>query len=122
MILSILTLGCFADVFADVDEDGDGLLLSGEIAAGTDPLDPDSDDDEWTDGEEVDGNTDPLDPVDNPYDLGWRIDACRWDVEGEGVAEGDVLNDYSMVSQTGETVRLHDFCDQVVLIELGFYG
>lgn len=101
MLLQLLAAGCSAAlVTVDIDQDNDG----------------------WTDPEEVAGNTDPLDASDNPYDLGWQIDSCRWDIEGEGVGEGDVLTNHSMVSQTEEVVRLHDFCGQAVLIELGFYG
>jgi hypothetical protein len=43
------------------DSDGDGLLDSDEIAAGTDPLNPDSDGDGALDGAEVAAGTDPLD-------------------------------------------------------------
>lgn len=100
MLLTLALGGCFAEVV----------------------LDPDQDDDGYTDLEEAQANTSYTDPMDKPYELGWQIDSCRWDVEGEGVGEGEVLASYSMRAQTNELVRLHDFCDQVVLIELGFYG
>ena len=44
----------------DIDQDSDGLLLSQEIALGTDPNDPDTDDDGFSDGDEVALGTDPL--------------------------------------------------------------
>ena len=44
----------------DTDQDNDGLLLSQEIAIGTDPNDPDTDDDGFSDGDEVALGTDPL--------------------------------------------------------------
>lgn len=100
MLLPLLAAGCFTEVKLDLDQDNDG----------------------YSDQDEVAAYTDPLDESDNPYELGWHIDSCRWDVEGTGVGEGDVMTDYEMVSQTGEIVRLHDFCGQAVLIEIGFYG
>jgi hypothetical protein len=56
------------------DEDGDGLSNADEIAAGTDPFDPDSDGDGLTDGEEVAIVTDPLVP----------------DTDGDGFCDGDL--------------------------------
>ena len=45
----------------DVDNDGDGLNSSEELAIGTDPNDSDTDDDGFNDGDEVAMGTDPLD-------------------------------------------------------------
>ncbi|MGH2534580.1 MAG: hypothetical protein ACRDJW_20140 [Thermomicrobiales bacterium] len=49
------------------DTDGDGLSDGDEVNKyGTNPLDPDTDGDGWTDGREVAAGTDPLDPEDFP--------------------------------------------------------
>lgn len=56
------------------------------------------------------------------YELGWPIGSCQDDVSGEeGFTPGTTIPDYEMVAQTGETVRLYDFCNQVVYIELGYF-
>lgn len=112
----LLATGCIADVTYDVDGDGDGLLDSEEVDLGSDPAVPDSDGDGYDDGDEVAQHTSPVDEADKPYQLGWRIDACRNDIEPSGVGVGDVAENYSWGDQFGETVKLHDFCDQVVLV------
>lgn len=112
----LLTGACVADVTYDVDGDGDGLLDSEEVELGTDPGKTDSDGDGYDDGDEVDQNTDPADAEDKPYQLGWQIDACRDDIDGTGTAEGDIAERYAWGDQFGETVRLHDFCNQVVMV------
>jgi hypothetical protein len=103
----------------NADSDGDGLGDGDEITAGTDPLVEDTDGDSYTDGDEVHGNTDPLDAEDKPYAGGYQIDACRWDYEGTGTSVGDIAYNFELVDQYGETVRLHDFCNQVVLLISG---
>lgn len=115
LLLPLLT-GCIADVLIDVDGDGDGLLDSEEMEYGTDPGKVDSDDDGFQDGEEVDGNTNPADAADKPYQNGWTIDACRHDLESTGSEVGDVMENYEFGDQFGETVHVHDFCNQVVRI------
>jgi hypothetical protein len=99
-----------------VDSDGDGLSDSEEEALGTDPLDTDSDGDGWEDEQEVDAATDPSDGEDHPYSLGWPIDACRNDIESEGNQIGQVTGNFDLLSQTGEMVRLYDFCGQAVFL------
>ena len=99
-----------------VDSDGDGLSDSEEEELGTDPLDTDSDGDGWEDEEEVDATTDPSDGDDHPYTLGWPIDPCRDDIAPEGNQIGQVTGNFELLSQTGEMVRLHDFCGQVVFL------
>jgi len=93
----------------------------------TDPADPsdpgpppaegvDSDGDGWLDTEEVDGNTDPLDAEDHPYTGGWPIGACRDSLTATGNGLGEVSDDFELLDQYGEMVRLHDFCDKEVLL------
>lgn len=62
------------------------------------------------------------DDVVGHYELGWEIDSCRNDIEGTGQDVGDVLPQYEFLAQTGETVKLHDWCNHVVFIELGYFG
>ena len=113
-LIPLLLYGCAAVVEIDQDADGDGLIDPEEAAAGSDPGDPDSDGDGFDDGTEVLGNTDPASSGDKPYQNGWPIDSCRWDVGGEGGEIGQVSAGFELLDQYGETVRLHDFCNQVV--------
>ena len=93
-----------------------------ELELGTDPDKPDTDADGWTDLEEVEGNTDPLLADDHPYTGGWAIGACRNDVESTGHDVGDIADDFELVDQFGDTLRLHDFCDrQVLLVSAAFW-
>jgi hypothetical protein len=105
-----------------IDSDGDGLSDSEEEALGTDPQSEDSDGDTYSDAVEDNSYTDPLDPADHPYAGGWPIDACRNDIVGEGVTEGQVLQDFVLLDQYGENLKLHDFCNHVVLIEHAGFG
>jgi hypothetical protein len=105
-----------------IDSDGDGLSDSEEIEIGTDPNNKDSDGDGYDDMVEDNSYTDPLDPTDHPYAGGWPIDACRNDIDGEGVLEGQVLQDTVLLDQFGEELKLHDFCNHVVLIEHAGFG
>lgn len=114
-------VGCIAEVAIDADMDADGLPASEESALGTDPTKADSDGDGWDDGEEVGQYTDPLSDLDHPYESGWKIDACRNDIEATGYGEGEIASNFEMLDQFGETVRLHDFCDQVVFIVFGAF-
>jgi hypothetical protein len=109
-------VGDAAAVGPDPDDDQDGLTNGEEAELGTAPGDPDSDGDGADDGAEVRGNTDPLDGNDKPYLAGWPIDACRHDIEPTGTGVGDVSNGFALPDQFGETVRLADFCDQVVFL------
>jgi hypothetical protein len=114
--LPLTLLGCVSEVSIDLDGDGDGLLDSHEVTLGSDPSEVDSDEDGYEDGAEVEGNTDPVDGEDKPYQAGWRIDACRNDLEPTGSEVGDVIERFTFGNQFGETVRLHDFCNQVVMV------
>ena len=101
---------------AQGDSDGDGLSDGEEDDLGTDPYDDDTDNDGYEDGEEVDANTDPTDSSDHPYSAGWPIDPCRWSISGYGNSVGQITTNFSAPSQTGDTVRVHDFCEQTVLL------
>ena len=104
------------------DSDGDGVTNRDESEMGTDPNNPDSDGDGFDDGVEVNGHTDPTDADDHPYEGGWPIDSCRNDLVPAGMAVGDVINDVELIDQHGESVRIHDFCNRVVLIEHAGFG
>ena len=129
-VVAALAIGCAAatlelgedDDFLEVDSDGDGLTDSEEEILGSDPDKVDSDGDGFDDGVEADWYTDPGDPQDHPYEGGWPIDACRHDLAPTGMSVGDVINDVKLVDQYGEEIRLHDFCDHVVLIEHAGFG
>lgn len=112
----LVSVGCMAEVELDLDGDADGLIDSQEADIGSDPGNPDSDADGYDDGAEYTANTSPIDAEDMPYQAGWQIDACRDDIESTGAEVGDVAADFALPDQFGETVRLHDFCDQVVLV------
>ncbi len=104
------------------DSDGGGVTDQEEEELGTDPDSEDSDGDGWADGVEVDGFTDPTDPNDHPYTGGWPIDECRHDIVSTGgTGVGAIVDNYTLTDQYGEEIRLHDFCDHVVLLEaVGF--
>lgn len=119
--LLLLSVGCdVASVNMPFDDDGDGLMTDVEEQIGTDPDNPDSDGDGYEDGAEHDDHTDPLDADDHPYLAGWPIDACRTEMDPNGSggnAQGDTAANFALTDQWGETVHLHDFCGQVVLME-----
>ena len=100
----------------DSDRDGDGVTDLDEEALGSDPDLADTDGDGWDDGEEVDGNTDPTAAADHPYTGGWAIGACRHDLVPTGTDVGDVVPDFVLVDQFGDSLHLHDFCDREVLL------
>lgn len=112
--LALSGAGCSAEVKVDIDPDGDGLSDAEEAELGVDPANPDSDEDGYQDGAELAGNTNPLDQSDHPYAGGWKIDACRDDIQPTGNTAGEVANDFSLLDQHGDQVTLHSFCDQVV--------
>lgn len=69
------------------------------------------------------GEDNPSTEVVDTYELGWPINACNTEIpeEGTGHAVGDVLPQYTLAAQTGESVELHDFCGQVVYMEFGYF-
>jgi hypothetical protein len=114
-------IGCVvADVDLPFDEDEDGLLLEEDY--GTDPENPDSDGDNHLDGDEVSAGHSPTDPADHPYFGGWTVDLdCRDSIVATGDAVGDVMADFELTDQYGETLRLYDFCGRTVyLVAAGF--
>lgn len=112
----VLATGCVSQVNINDDADADGLPDGGEVAWGSDRGNPDSDGDGYLDGEEADVSADPSDAADHPFQAGWQMDACRNDLTAEGWGVGDVSNDFALMDQFGETVRLHDFCNQAVYL------
>ena len=100
----------------NADPDEDGLSNSEEEALGTDNRNPDTDGDGVTDGKEVNGNTDPLDAADKPYTGGWKIGACRDRVIASGEGIGDVAEDFTLTDRYGDPIRLHSFCDRVIVL------
>jgi peroxiredoxin len=98
------------------DTDGDGLSDEYEASIGTNPEAADTDHDTWDDRAEIDGNTDPMNGYDHPYRGGWPIDACRDQMEGSGNTIGQVAEDFSLMDQHYDGVRLHSFCDRVVVL------
>jgi len=98
------------------DDDGDGLTNGEEASLGSDPNNSDSDGDGYGDGEEVDGNTDPLSDWDHPYQGGWPIADCRYDVLVTGNGVGQSTSNFALTDQFGDTLQLHDFCDRAVIL------
>ena len=131
MILRTLTAGVAlvslvacapAEVKIPFDDDGDGLLTDDELALNTDPADPDTDGDGHLDGAEVEAGTDPLDIDDYPYRGGYGIDGeCRDSITSTGNGVGDIAENFNLIDQFGDGVKLHDFCARVVLLVSGAF-
>jgi peroxiredoxin len=101
---------------AKSDRDDDGLTDEDEAWLGSNPDDADTDNDGYDDGVEVSSNTDPINGFDRPYAGGWPIGDCRDDIVATGNSVGAVAEDFSLMDQNLEGVRLHDFCDRVVVM------
>ena len=101
------------------DEDEDGLTLAEEEEAGTDPDTADSDGDGWNDGEEYLENWDPTDADDHPYIGGYGRDDCYADFANAVYQPGQIVSDFALVDQHGDTVHLADFCGRVVYLQAG---
>ena len=67
------------------------------------------------------GSMDPTDPDRFPYAGGWPIGNCHADIVGTGNEVGDIAMDFALLDQFGEAVRLHDFCDRLVLLHAGAF-
>ena len=98
------------------DSDGDGLSDMDEAMYGTDPDNPDTDGDGFKDGAEVDQNSDPKNGNHFPYTGGWAIGDCWDDIESTGNEVGQIADQFELIDQHGEQLRLHDFCDRTVLL------
>ena len=101
------------------DHDGDGLTAEEEAALGTDPSNPDTDGDGYEDGQEHDELFDPTDPDDHPYTGGWGRDPCFDDFVPASYDPGDVIADFALVDQFGDTVHVRDFCGRVIYLLAG---
>ena len=106
---------------SDMDSDEDGLSDAEEVGLGTDPDNADSDGDGFSNGDEIAQGADPLAEEDHPYTGGYGADACRNDIESSGHGEGDIAEDFELMDQFGEQVRLHDFCGRAVLLVSGAF-
>lgn len=100
------------------------LLLAGCPSAGDDsaaapPPVVDTDGDGWSDTEEIAAGSDPYHGTDVPYLGGWVKGACNDTVVPTGTAVGDISEDFALVTQYGDTLHLHDFCDRVVFVAFG---
>jgi hypothetical protein len=106
-----------------VDTDGDGLTDAFEMEiSSSDPLVADSDGDGFADGDEYLSFFDPTDGDDYPYageyprlplpkPLAKSIGPTGWE-------QGDISDDWTGTDQYGESVSLHKFYGNVVLIEV----
>ena len=103
------------------DSDGDGLTDGQELTLhNTDPSEFDTDGDGINDGSEQSNGTSPTDAADFAYPRGWPIGSdCRNSVEGvdkRPYEPGDIAINFELPDQDGNIVRLHDFCNETVLL------
>ncbi len=118
------------------DDDGDGLSNGEEAAYGTDPNDPDSDGDGYDDGDEVDDGTNPLYRYSHVYTGGYNVGYCEEGVpastqpSGNGSYRshswsyydvGDVVANFTLRDQHGESVDLYSFCGHNVTVVFGAF-
>jgi hypothetical protein len=86
-----------AEVPQDIDSDGDGIVNSQEIAAGTNPDVADTDGDGLTDGDEATRGTDPLvadtddDGVPDGQEITLQTDPLNSDTDGDLLYDGGEL-------------------------------
>jgi peroxiredoxin len=102
------------------DTDGDGINDGDEINIhGSDPLLADTDGDGFSDGDEVTAKSDPLNK------FSWEFGGEQWpdfsaSVDGAGAntwAIGDMMPDFELVDQFGNTINLHQFYGYAVLLD-----
>ncbi len=104
---------------ACADPDRDGLPSDFERQIGTEPLLADTDGDGFGDGEEYLDFFLPWDPDDHPYAGGYSRLPLPETVAGEGWGAGDVSLDWAWPDQHAETLRLHRFYGNVVVVAVG---
>lgn len=123
-------LGCGANCQHDTsgcgvaDADNDGLSLSEEQAAGTNPNVADTDGDGFDDGVEVKNNSDPLKYQSWPYQLAsWpdRLAQAQADnlVGASSMSTGSVAPNLQLTDQHGNKLQLHQLYGYVVVIGVG---
>jgi len=112
----LMSPGGMAPVGVGVDDDGDGLDLPAEQAAGTDPAIADTDGDGYGDGDEVQAGTVPTDPASVIYRGGWPYNRHKEEIAGPGwdttPAVGTMMPRYRALDQYGDTFDLYDLHDQ----------
>ena len=47
---------------------------------------------------------------------GWASGACTTEIEGTGTKAGETAYDFTQMDQNGQPLRLHDYCDKLVLL------
>jgi len=115
---TLLLVGLAGCATGPVDTDGDGLADSYEAEIGTDPESADTDGDGTNDRDELYQFTDPDDADSKPYEGGWdRHPKPDGLADDEGLEEGDVMENFTLVDQFGEEVELHHFYGNVVVVE-----
>ena len=108
----ILLTGC-------ADPDGDGLPSDFEEQIGTKPRVADTDGDGFDDGDEYLAFFFPWDADDHPYAGGYARQPLPASITADGWEPGDVSRDWAWPDQFDETLRLHRFFGNVVLVVVG---
>lgn len=108
----ILLAGC-------ADPDRDGLPSDFEEQIGTKPMVADTDGDGFDDGAEYLSYFFPWDAADRPYAGDYPRLPLPEAIDDEGWAEGEVSLDWAWPDQFDETLRLHRFYGNVVLVVVG---
>jgi hypothetical protein len=102
--------GCDSKPACEAGNDDTGIIDTG--GSDTDTEDTNTD----TDTDTQDSDTDPS-FEDNPiYIGGYNTDRCENGVNSTGLGIGDVSQDFELMDQYGEMVKLSDFCDNTVLL------
>jgi len=112
---------------APVDSDGDGLFDDEEEVLGTDPDNADSDGDGFDDLEEVEAGTNPAYEYSHVYEGNYNVGYCEEGMaEATGptssnghtplYAEGDVVENFTLMDQYGEDVDLYSFCGRNIML------
>ncbi len=113
-----------------VDSDGDGLTDDEEEALGLDPNSDDSDGDGFTDAEEIEVGTNPLYEYSHSYTGDYNVGYCENGMASatgpsssngstDMYAEGDVVENFTLMDRYGEDVDLYSFCGQYVMLVFG---